>query len=321
MLCKQATVNQVSKRFLRNREGSRFFSVLKKQDEKQIKKCSNDLTALFGGDGAKTLEISKLLSPTARNEIALLKDRVQTTALKGAVTDPSKRDLRLNAFITGVPFVGFGFMDNSILIIAGESIDANLGVVLGISTLCAAAFGNIISNVAGVGMATYIEDFCSRYLKLPTPKLSQAQRKLRSVRLSGQVGTAIGITIGCVLGMFPLLFMDTEKVQMEKQDAHMETIFRDMVSEAKGLIGAESTCLFLVVDTDSCTLPTDHSMLKGEEQERYLYGKYTDKSFSQKENAALRAPIGKGIVSRAVLKRDVMNVSEYVCIFMSSIYS
>ena len=311
MLRNQATVNlvSVSKRFPRRREASRFFSDLKK-DEKQVKKCSNDLTALLGGDSSKALEISKLLSQTARHEVSLLRDRINAKALKGAVTEPSKKDLRLNAFIIGVPFIGFGFMDNSILIIAGESIDANLGVLLGISTMCAAAFGNIISNIAGVGTGAYIEDFCSRYLNLPTPKLSQAQRNLRSVRLSGQVGTAIGITIGCMLGMSPLLFMDTDKVQVDKQDAHMETIFRDMVSEAKGLIGAESTCLFLVVDTDSCTLPSDHAMFKAEGRGRYLYGKYTDKSFSQKENAALRAPIGKGIVSRAVLKGDVMNVPE-----------
>jgi len=311
MLRNQATVNlvSVSKRFPRRREASRFFSDLKK-DEKQVKKCSNDLTALLGGDSSKALEISKLLSQTARHEVSLLRDRINAKALKGAVTEPSKKDLRLNAFIIGVPFIGFGFMDNSILIIAGESIDANLGVLLGISTMCAAAFGNIISNIAGVGTGAYIEDFCSRYLNLPTPKLSQAQRNLRSVRLSGQVGTAIGITIGCMLGMSPLLFMDTDKVQVDKQDAHMETIFRDMVSEAKGLIGAESTCLFLVVDTDSCTLPSDHAMFKAEGRGRYLYGKYTDKSFSQKENAALRAPIGKGIVSRAVLKGDVMNVPD-----------
>ena len=304
----KASIKNISKRFLRKRLGKRYFSDCK--DDNEVAKCANDLKILLGSDATKSLEMSKLLSSTARNEISLLRDRILNTTVKSVVKEPSRKDLRLHAFITGVPFLGFGFMDNSILIIAGESIDANLGVLLGISTMCAAAIGNIISNVSGVGMGAYIEDFCSRYLNLPTPKLTQAQRHLRSVRFSGQVGTAIGITIGCMFGMLPLVFMDTEKVQAEKQDAHMESIFRDMVTEAKGLIGAESTCLFLVVDTDSCTLPSDHDMRKKGAHERYLYGKYTDKSFSKRENTALRAPIDKGIVSRAVLKRDIMNVHE-----------
>lgn len=51
-------------------------------------------------------------------------------------------------------------------------------------------------------------DFCAK-LGLPTPKnLTQAQRSLRSVRFSSQLGCAIGLTIGCIIGMFPLLFID-----------------------------------------------------------------------------------------------------------------
>ena len=38
---------------------------------------------------------------------------------------------------------------------------SSLGVTLGISTLCAAAIGNIISDLAGIGLGTAIEDFCA----------------------------------------------------------------------------------------------------------------------------------------------------------------
>mmetsp|Transcript_31796 Transcript_31796/g.47685 ORF Transcript_31796/g.47685 Transcript_31796/m.47685 type:complete len:107 (+) Transcript_31796:1-321(+) len=38
------------------------------------------------------------------------------------------------------------------------------------------------------------------------PKLTYDQRNLRSVRFSTQMGCAVGLTIGCILGMFPLLF-------------------------------------------------------------------------------------------------------------------
>ena len=51
------------------------------------------------------------------------------------VEEPSFRDLRLVVLITSIPFIGFGFMDNAILIIAGDAIDHSLGVWLGISTL------------------------------------------------------------------------------------------------------------------------------------------------------------------------------------------
>lgn len=34
-----------------------------------------------------------------------------------------------------VPFLGFGFMDNAIMILAGDYIEANIGITLGISTM------------------------------------------------------------------------------------------------------------------------------------------------------------------------------------------
>ena len=107
-------------------------------------------------------------------------------------------------------------MDNAILILAGDQIDIHMGVTLGISTLCAAAIGNIISDLAGVGFGTFIEDFCSQTLKIPVAPLSMAQRQLRSVRFAGQFGCAVGLTIGCVIGMFPLLFIDTNNAQHTK---------------------------------------------------------------------------------------------------------
>lgn len=109
-------------------------------------------------------------------------------------------------------------MDNAILIIAGEAIDIHLGVALGISTMCAAAIGNIISDLCGVIFGTVVEDVLLGWSKKmeiltggrvklpPMPKLSYEQRKLRSVKWSGQFGCAVGLTVGCVIGMFPLLF-------------------------------------------------------------------------------------------------------------------
>jgi len=141
-------------------------------------------------------------------------------------------------------------MDNAILIIAGDYIDTNLGVTLGISTLCAAAIGNVFSDLAGIGCAASIEDFCATTLKLPVPRLSSAQRQLRSVRMYSQGGMAIGMTFGCLLGMIPLLYIDSNKADRMREKARLKSLCKDVLNEAKTLINAESTCLFLRVDKD-----------------------------------------------------------------------
>ncbi|KAL3800654.1 hypothetical protein HJC23_006116 [Cyclotella cryptica] len=149
--------------------------------------------------------------------------KMSPTSSSVEVAEPTQRELRIIALHSSIPFVGFGIMDNGILILAGEAIDTTVGITLGISTMCAAAIGNIISDICGVAFGTIIEDTIARFsqsiekmsggkVKLPPfPKLSHEQRNLRSVRLSNQLGCAIGLTIGCIIGMFPLLFFDDEK--------------------------------------------------------------------------------------------------------------
>ncbi|KAK6053991.1 hypothetical protein COOONC_08504 [Cooperia oncophora] len=70
------------------------------------------------------------------------------------MTDAQTRALFL---VNALPFIGFGFLDNMIMIIAGNYIDQELGALLCISTMAAAGFGNLISDVAGVGLAHYVE--------------------------------------------------------------------------------------------------------------------------------------------------------------------
>ena len=43
---------------------------------------------------------------------------------------------------TAVPYLGFGAVDNALMVLTGEAIDSTFGVVLGLSTLAAAALGN-----------------------------------------------------------------------------------------------------------------------------------------------------------------------------------
>lgn len=80
--------------------------------------------------------------------------------------------------------------------------------MFGISTMAAAALGNTISDVAGVGSAQFVETLATK-LGVPSPNLDQNQMTLNSVLWSINIGRAIGVAIGCILGMVPLLFITT----------------------------------------------------------------------------------------------------------------
>jgi len=123
---------------------------------------------------------------------------------------PSYQDLRQLAYHNSLPFVGFGFLDNFIMIIAGEYIDLTLGMKLGISTMAAAALGNTISDLLGIGSAWYVESFADKLGAHP-PDLSPEQLEMSSSRICANLGRGLGVVVGCLLGMFPLLFIDTSK--------------------------------------------------------------------------------------------------------------
>ncbi|XP_053201077.1 transmembrane protein 65-like [Panonychus citri] len=121
------------------------------------------------------------------------------------VIPPNFKQMSQIAFHQSLPFIGFGFLDNAIMILAGEYIDTTLGVTLGISTMAAAGLGNAISDVAGIGSAWYVETLANK-IGVAYPKLTPAQTDMMRTRLSVQIGRAVGILIGCILGMSPLLF-------------------------------------------------------------------------------------------------------------------
>ncbi|XP_065670253.1 transmembrane protein 65 isoform X4 [Hydra vulgaris] len=83
---------------------------------------------------------------------ALLNIEQKNSLEKEAIHEPSPswKQLQLVAISNGIPFIGFGFIDNSIMILAGEYIDLKLGVIFGMSTMTAAAIGNMVSDVSGI---------------------------------------------------------------------------------------------------------------------------------------------------------------------------
>lgn len=108
----------------------------------------------------------------------------------------------VNHFLSqGVPMIGFGFADNFLMITFGDAIDTHFSLY--VSTLAAAGFGNLSSNIVGMGLADTIEHASAR-LGIPTPKLNAAQRAHWLTGLVGLAGTLTGMTIGCLFGMVPL---------------------------------------------------------------------------------------------------------------------
>ncbi|XP_055937474.1 transmembrane protein 65-like [Argiope bruennichi] len=126
---------------------------------------------------------------------------------------PTKAQLQALLAHSAVPFIGFGFLDNLIMIIAGDYIDATIGITLGISTMAAAGLGNTLSDVAGIGSAWYVERIAFR-IGVKSPTLTPAQTALSRSRWCINLGRALGVTIGCLLGMFPLLFRKEREVEI-----------------------------------------------------------------------------------------------------------
>jgi len=64
-----------------------------------------------------------------------------TTQSATTTPKPSKAALKTLFTASAIPMIGFGFMDNFVMIQAGQYIDSTLGVSLGLATMTAAAAG------------------------------------------------------------------------------------------------------------------------------------------------------------------------------------
>ncbi|XP_017880846.1 uncharacterized protein LOC108625377 isoform X2 [Ceratina calcarata] len=119
------------------------------------------------------------------------------------VPEPSTKDLVLVAISNAIPFIGFGFLDNFIMIVAGDQIEIILNKRFPISTMVAAALGNTISDIIGIGSVHYVERFAHK-IGFKAPKLSPVQLNLRRTKAAANLGRVIGVTIGCIIGMTPI---------------------------------------------------------------------------------------------------------------------
>lgn len=141
---------------------------------------------------------------------------VKISVAKPPVDRPTQLQLRRHALAAAVPMVGFGIMDNTVMLHAGQTIDCTLGVALGLSTLGAAAMGQACSDVAGILFGDTVERACS-YLGLPAAGLTLEQRRMPVSKRVALLGSCVGVTVGCCLGMVNLLFIDTGRASKLKQ--------------------------------------------------------------------------------------------------------
>ena len=136
---------------------------------------------------------------------------------EGSISALSREQKKRLAIQSAIPFIGFGFLDNAIMLLAGNEID-NAFSAFGISALACAALGNTVSDVAGIKAGGVIERVASK-MGLPDPGLTMQQLKSETVKSISTWSSAVGIVIGCLLGMFPLLLMGETDVYKQMFDA------------------------------------------------------------------------------------------------------
>mmetsp|Transcript_112445 Transcript_112445/g.350439 ORF Transcript_112445/g.350439 Transcript_112445/m.350439 type:complete len:270 (-) Transcript_112445:239-1048(-) len=125
--------------------------------------------------------------------------------LDGEPPVPTMWQMRTYCLQNLIPFIGFGFFDNFVMILAGDFIDAKLGLAFGLTTMAAAAVGNTISDIIGLWVSGFVEAFASA-LGLPDHGLTNAQRRTVRIRVVKNCSMVVGLVIGCVVGMFPLIY-------------------------------------------------------------------------------------------------------------------
>ncbi|EPT26665.1 GAF domain protein [Toxoplasma gondii TgCatPRC2] len=195
-----------------------------------------------------------LLLQVAAAETKAAEDALKRAGAFGGASQPppSRRDLWLLSLSSSLPFVGFGLVDNCIMIVAGDLFDTTLCVTLGLTTMAAAALGNWISDLMGLWLGSRIEALSSRILPIPKPSLTPEQRESPICRKHYYIGTGIGISIGCLLGMAPLLFLDTQEGERRKQQREQARVLHSEVAAAlQNYLQAEHVVLYLLDSRDN----------------------------------------------------------------------
>ena len=188
--------------------------------------------------------------PLRRSNSSLVTDAssvAQGTTGMAATADaatpiPTQQQLWRVFNLAAVPMIGFGFTDQTVMLQAGNLIDCTIGVTFGLSTLTAAAFGQICSDASGVLFGGTLERLAER-AGLPRAGLTSAQRSLPVVKRFRLAGGLAGVLLGCCLGLLNLLFIDTNRSASLKLQAFNEEQEFDFTIEASNVQRNDVTAL------------------------------------------------------------------------------
>ena len=203
---------------------------------------------------------------------------------------PSAETLRKIFVFNAVPFVAFGFIDNTVLIYAGDAIDNSVGVAFGLSSLAAAAMGQIFSDTSGVLFGGAIEAWVLR-AGFTQPVLTTEQNVMRVTRTTSTAGKVCGVVAGCCLGLLNLLLIDPHAAEKAKEEKEFTAVFRAIMDEGHNVVGCAAASLW-IVDYDKRELWTRAS------------------SGNARDDAVVRRPFGCGIVGDVAATGKVSNVSN-----------
>nr|XP_033326940.1 uncharacterized protein LOC117220773 isoform X1 [Megalopta genalis] len=178
-----------------------------KSDEDKAKYQSQLAVLRWCNELGRPTKISSLGDVDATGKYCRVPDdwllRKYESHLVENVPGPTTKNLILVAIANAIPFIGFGFLDNFIMIIAGDQIETILNKKFPISTMAAAALGNTVSDIIGIGSVHYVELFAQK-VGFEAPKLTTIELNLPRTKLAANLGRVIGVTIGCLIGMSPI---------------------------------------------------------------------------------------------------------------------
>jgi hypothetical protein len=165
-----------------------------------------------------------------------------TGVVEHADAAPTRQQLWAVFVQAAVPMVGFGFMDQTVMLQAGHAIDCTIGVTFGLSTLTAAAFGQVCSDASGVLFGGTLESLANR-AGLPQAGLSVVQRSLPIIKQTKLAGSFVGVILGCTLGLFNLFLIDTDRSSTLKLQAFTGEQEFEFQIEASNAARVDATAL------------------------------------------------------------------------------
>merc|ERR1719197_2473398 len=91
-------------------------------------------------------------------------------------------------------------------------------------------------------------------MNLPSSGLTSAQLNSLRAKLARVGGQCVGVTVGCLMGMTCLLFIDTDRAEREKKVSELNLLFdlveRSSLEAIEKLIGAELAVLWIYDDEE-----------------------------------------------------------------------